>query len=79
MDRKWGIGEVKASMKGYDAEVFAKRREAALALQPDQVVVAAPGDAWPTEIAAAIEALKTELARYRIEVRPLLLRGGDFE
>jgi hypothetical protein len=76
--RKWGIGEVKTSMKGYDAEVFTKLRETSLALQPDQVVVAAPGDAWPADIAAKIEALKADLARHHVEVRPLLLRGDDF-
>lgn len=71
---KFIIGEVKSSPRGFGEKDFAKLREVAEDLLPDEVLLAAPGDRWPPIVHEEIKKFKKALAALDIDVSARLLR-----
>ena len=72
-DRMCIIGEVKSDPKGFKPDDFEKMKIVAEDLLPDEVVFAAPGDAWPSDQEAAIKQLAEALKPFEIKVTPILM------
>ncbi|MFQ5852478.1 MAG: hypothetical protein ACE5JU_18100 [Candidatus Binatia bacterium] len=73
-DGKFIIGEVKSDPNAFDEKDFVKIGDVAAELQPNQVMFAAPADAWPADVQAQVDALRNRLAPLEIEVLDLHLR-----
>ncbi|MDP3723551.1 MAG: hypothetical protein Q8R91_08655 [Candidatus Omnitrophota bacterium] len=67
------IGEVKSSPVGFKSSDFDKLRQVAEDLAPDEVLIAAPGEEWPSDVMAEIHRLRDALSSQEIEVEELLL------
>lgn len=67
------IGEVKSSPGGFGSSDFDKLKQVAEDLAPDVVLIAAPGEGWPSDVMAAIRRLRDALSSQGIEVKELLL------
>lgn len=68
------IGEVKSDPKGFTKKDFAKIKEVAEELLPDEVIIAAPGDSWPDDFLEELAKLTEALKPCYVNVSACLLR-----
>jgi len=71
---KFVIGEVKSDPNSFKEEDFLKIKAVAEELQPNEVVLAAPGDAWPAPVEEKVKGLRQGLMPSDVAVRVLPLR-----
>lgn len=62
------VGEVKSQPTAIDDRVCDTLRTVATRVRPDVVLLAAPGEAWPADVTARIDALRTALAPISVNV-----------
>jgi hypothetical protein len=72
-DGQFMVGEVKSDPAAFDEEVLTTLANVASAIEPDVVVLAAPGMSWPDDIGRRIEELREQLKAKDIAVLPLLM------
>ena len=68
------VGEVKSDPAAFEAEDFEKMLETAKGIEPNEVIFAAPGEAWPSSVTAEFERYREAVAPLEIDVNPVLLR-----
>jgi len=73
-DGKFIIGEVKSDPSGFEPTQFEKLKEISMNLLPDELLIAAPGDSWPSDITLKVRKLSDELKAKEIKVSPILLK-----
>jgi hypothetical protein len=71
------IGEVKSSPSAFSDDDFARLREVARDLEPDEVVIAADGAAWSESVLLGISEFTAEMQKINIRVREVLLRTNS--
>lgn len=76
-DRRYVLGEVKSHPAGFRGGQLRRLEEVTRELRPDVVLIAAPGQDWPEDVAREIGALRERLSVLDIQVEPVLLVPED--
>jgi len=72
-DGRFVVGEVKSSVYGVDEGSLATLLAVARAIRPNEVIVAAKGEAWPAAVQERLERLNADLTALEVTLSPLLL------
>lgn len=70
---RFGVVEVKSSAAGFSDEELLKLKTIASHIRPDDLVLAASGDAWPAEVQTRIDIFAVELLKLGVKVRQMML------